>query len=206
MASRILGKGDVVSLVEKAAAEVSDAETLKMSQKLLEAKFNFDDFMTQSRLVAKMGSFANVAKMIPGLGGALDGNHIRAIEKRFKKNEAMINSMTKKERANPDLFVTDKTARSRNMRITKGSACTFEDGVNFISEFQKMRSICKSQWVRKLSPTDLKGKWCCPMHLLQRVKGLDDASPKRKKVVRLEEEKDLVPSSEGAQYSYLNTI
>ncbi len=54
-----------------------------MSQKILEAKFDFDDFMTQSRLVAKMGSFANVAKMIPGLGGAVDGNQIKAIEKWF---------------------------------------------------------------------------------------------------------------------------
>eukprot|EP00590_Aulacoseira_subarctica_P003114 CAMPEP_0172422190 /NCGR_PEP_ID=MMETSP1064-20121228/8386_1 /TAXON_ID=202472 /ORGANISM="Aulacoseira subarctica , Strain CCAP 1002/5" /LENGTH=527 /DNA_ID=CAMNT_0013162955 /DNA_START=212 /DNA_END=1795 /DNA_ORIENTATION=- len=141
MASRILGMGDVVSLVEKAAAEVTDAEARKMSQKMLEAKFDFDDFMTQSKLVSKMGSFANVAKMIPGLGGSIDNSQIRSIEKRFKKSEAMINSMTKKERANPDLLVSDKTARSRITRITKGSACTYEDGVNFISEFQKMRSM-----------------------------------------------------------------
>jgi signal recognition particle subunit SRP54 len=134
--------GDVVSLVEKAAAEVSDAEALKMSQKMLESKFDFDDFMTQSRLVAKMGNFANVAKMIPGLGGAfLDGNQIKKIEGRFKKSEAMINSMTKKERANPDLLITDRTARSRIMRITRGSACSYEEGINFISEFQKMRSM-----------------------------------------------------------------
>jgi signal recognition particle subunit SRP54 len=141
MASRILGMGDVVSLVEKAAAEVSDAEALKMSQKMLESKFDFDDFMTQSRLVAKMGSFAGVAKMIPGLGGAIDGNQIKNIERRFKKSEAMINSMTKKERANPDLLITDRTARSRITRITRGSACSYEEGVNFISEFQKMRSM-----------------------------------------------------------------
>lgn len=141
MASRILGMGDVVSLVEKAAAEVSDAEALKLQQKMMEAKFDFDDFMKQSKLVAKMGSLAGVAKMIPGMAGNLDGNQIRTVEKRLKKNEAMICSMTKKERANPELLITDGTARSRVERITKGSGCTFDEGMAFMSEFQRMRTM-----------------------------------------------------------------
>eukprot|EP00594_Rhizosolenia_setigera_P011749 CAMPEP_0178964316 /NCGR_PEP_ID=MMETSP0789-20121207/15600_1 /TAXON_ID=3005 /ORGANISM="Rhizosolenia setigera, Strain CCMP 1694" /LENGTH=524 /DNA_ID=CAMNT_0020649059 /DNA_START=273 /DNA_END=1847 /DNA_ORIENTATION=+ len=141
MASRILGMGDVVSLVEKAAAEVSDADAMKMQQKMLEAKFDFDDFMKQTSLVSKMGSFAGVAKMIPGVSGMLDNSKIREVETRMKKNEAMINSMTKKERADPELLITDKTARSRVMRITKGSGTSFDDGLQFISEFQRMRTM-----------------------------------------------------------------
>ena len=141
MASRILGMGDVISLVEKAAAEVSDAEAKQLQQKMLEAKFDFDDFLRQSKLVAKMGSLAGVAKMIPGMAGNLDGNQIRTVEKRLKKNEAMICSMTKKERANPELLIADPTSRSRIQRITKGSGCDFEEGLTFMSEFQRMRTM-----------------------------------------------------------------
>mmetsp|Transcript_43960 Transcript_43960/g.133928 ORF Transcript_43960/g.133928 Transcript_43960/m.133928 type:complete len:446 (-) Transcript_43960:248-1585(-) len=141
MASRILGMGDVVSLVEKAAAEVSDADAAKMQQKMLEAKFDFDDFIKQSKLVSKMGSFAGVAKMIPGMAGQIDNSKIREIEKRMKKNESMINSMTKKERSDPALLITDRTARSRLRRITQGSGNMLEDGVQFMSEFQRMRTM-----------------------------------------------------------------
>lgn len=141
MASRILGMGDVVSLVEKAAAEVSDADAQAMQQKMLDAQFDFDDFLKQTSLVSKMGSFAGVAKMIPGVAGQLDNNKMREVEVRLKKNENMINSMTKKERATPELLIQDKTARSRIRRITDGSGTTFEEGLGFISEFQKMRTM-----------------------------------------------------------------
>lgn len=141
MASRILGMGDVISLVEKAAAEVSDEEATKMQQKVIDAKFDFDDFLKQSKLVSKMGNLAGVAKMLPGMAGNIDANQMRAVERRLKKSEAMIGSMTKKERANPDLLVKDPTSRSRIERITKGSGCDFEDGQNFMSEFQRMRTM-----------------------------------------------------------------
>jgi len=141
MASRVLGMGDVVSLVEKAAAEVSDADAMKMQHKMLEARFDFNDFVEQSRLVSKMGNLAGVAKMLPGLGGALDNSKIREVELRLKRNEAMICSITKKERQDPDLLLRDKTARSRLQRITKGSGRTMEEGLAFMSEFQKMRTM-----------------------------------------------------------------
>jgi len=141
MASRILGMGDVVSLVEKAAAEVSDAEALKMQKKMMEANFDFDDFLKQSELVAKMGSVAGIAKMMPGMGGILNSKQISEVEARLKKNKAMICSMTKKERANPELLITDSTARSRLIRITKGSGCAFDEGAKFMSEFQRMRTM-----------------------------------------------------------------
>lgn len=141
MASRILGMGDVVSLVEKAAAEVSDADAEAMQKKMLEQKFDFEDFLKQSELVSKMGNFAGVAKMLPGIGGQLDNNKIREVEARLKRSKAMIQSMTKKERENPDLFITDKSARSRVLRIARGSGNSFENGIAFISEFQKMRTM-----------------------------------------------------------------
>ena len=141
MASRILGMGDVVSLVEKAAAEVSDADAKAMQKKMAEATFDFDDFMKQAKLVSKMGNLAGVAKMMPGMGGQLNMNQIRDVEARLKKNEAMINSMTKKERSQPELLIKDSTARSRIMRITKGSGNSFDDGLQFISEFQRMRTM-----------------------------------------------------------------
>jgi len=141
MASRILGMGDVVSLVEKAAAEVSDADAAAMTKKMADATFDFDDFVKQSELITKMGSFAGVAKMIPGIGGQIDTNQIAQVEKRLKKNKAMIGSMTKKERANPDLFVKDRSSQSRLRRITAGSGTLYEEGVQFIGEFQKMRTM-----------------------------------------------------------------
>mmetsp|Transcript_12501 Transcript_12501/g.20365 ORF Transcript_12501/g.20365 Transcript_12501/m.20365 type:complete len:264 (+) Transcript_12501:115-906(+) len=141
MASRILGMGDVVSLVEKASMEVSDADAKKMQEKMAKAEFDFDDFMTQSKMVSKMGSMAGVAKMLPGMGGMIDNSQMKQVELRIKRSEAMICSMTKRERADPQLLMTDKSARSRLMRITKGSGLTFEDGLAFMSEFQKMRTM-----------------------------------------------------------------
>jgi len=141
MASRILGMGDVVSLVEKAAAEVSDADAMAMQKKMLEASFDFNDFLQQSEMVAKMGSLGGVAKMLPGMGGMLDNSKITEVEKRLKRSKAMIQSMSKKERANPELLISDKTARSRLQRITKGSGNSMENGIQFISEFQKMRTM-----------------------------------------------------------------
>lgn len=141
MASRILGMGDVVSLVEKASMEVSDADAAKMQEKMAKAEFDFDDFMQQSKMVSSMGNMAGVAKMLPGMGGMIDNSQMGQIEKRIKRSEAMIRSMTKTERANPDLLLTDRSARSRIMRVTKGSGLQFEDGAAFMSEFQKMRTM-----------------------------------------------------------------
>jgi signal recognition particle subunit SRP54 len=141
MASRILGMGDVVSLVEKAAAEVSDAEAAKMQQKMLDATFDFNDFLKQTELVAKMGSMANIAKMMPGLGGNINTSQLRSAEIRMKKSKALICSMTKQERANPDLLIKNSTSRSRMLRITRGSGLDYDDGIQFLSEFQKMRTM-----------------------------------------------------------------
>jgi signal recognition particle subunit SRP54 len=140
MASRILGMGDIVSIVEKAAAEFSEEETRRMTEKVRNSEFDFNDFIQQARLVSKMGSLGGVAKMMPGLGG-VSSDMIRGAETRLKKNEAMINSMTKKERAGPDLLITDKTSLSRLRRIAKGSGTKLKDVQDFMSEFQRMRTM-----------------------------------------------------------------
>ena len=141
MASRILGMGDVVSLVEKAAAQVSEEEALRMQEKMMKAEFDFEDFQKQAKLVASMGSLGDVAKMMPGMAGKVDANQMRSAEARLKKNEAMINSMTKQERRRPDLLISDATARSRLQRIAKGSGLKVDDARLFVSEFQRMRTM-----------------------------------------------------------------
>lgn len=141
MASRILGMGDVISLVEKAAAEVSDADASKMQKKILDATFDFDDFVKQSDMLSKMGSLAGVAQMLPGMGSQLNSSKIREVEKRLNRSKSMIQSMTKQERKNPELLITHHTARSRLRRLTEGSGHSFEHGQEFISEFQKMRTM-----------------------------------------------------------------
>eukprot|EP00980_Cylindrotheca_fusiformis_P030834 scaffold25500_cov132-Cylindrotheca_fusiformis.AAC.2 len=140
MASRILGMGDVVSLVEKAAAQVSDEEAKKLQEKMQKAEFDFDDFLKQAKMVQTMGSLGGVAKMMPGMAG-VGGDQLRAAEARLKKNEALICSMTKKERRMPQLLISDSSARSRLRRIAKGSGNKFDDAARFISEFQRMRTM-----------------------------------------------------------------
>jgi signal recognition particle subunit SRP54 len=127
MALRILGMGDVISLVEKASMEVTGADAAWMQEKMAKAEFDFDDFMVQSKLVLSMGSMAGVAKMLPGLRNMIDNSQLRMVEKRKKRSKAMIFSITKEERANPDLLLTDRSARSHVMRITKGSGLSLKD-------------------------------------------------------------------------------
>jgi len=140
MASRILGMGDVLSMVEKAQAEVSDEEASRMNEKVKNGEFDFDDFLKQAKLVSKIGSLGGVAKMMPGMGGVSREQLISA-EKRLKKNEAMIAVMTEDERKNPDLLIKDSKARERLQRIAKFSDMPLPEVRQFMSEFQKMRTM-----------------------------------------------------------------
>merc|ERR1712176_752579 len=140
MASRILGMGDVLSIVEKAQAELSDEEAKLMNEKVKNAEFDFDDFLKQAKMVSKMGSLGGVAKMMPGMG-QISTEQLIAAEKRLKKNEAMIAVMTEEERKNPDLLIKDSKARERQQRIAKFSEMSIGDVRQFMSEFQKMRTM-----------------------------------------------------------------
>lgn len=150
MASRILGMGDVVSLVEKATEAVSKEDAEAMQKRMMDATFDFEDFMKQSEMVNQMGNMANVVKMIPGIGNKVNSGDLQRVEQRLKKSKAIICSMTKKERKNPDLLIRDKKARSRLIRITKGSGTSLQDGLDFISEFQKMRTMMRK--MQKMAP------------------------------------------------------
>ncbi|CAM9136032.1 unnamed protein product [Chrysoparadoxa australica] len=141
MASRILGMGDVVSLVEKAQKQVSDAEAQRITKKMMDASFDFNDFLQQSKMVKGMGSMANVAKMMPGVAGKINQSQLDEAEVRVAKAESFICSMTPKERSNPELLISDPTALSRLRRIARGAGRTAKEANQFISEFQKMRTM-----------------------------------------------------------------
>ncbi|MBW4518429.1 MAG: signal recognition particle protein [Scytolyngbya sp. HA4215-MV1] len=137
MASRILGMGDVLTLVEKAREEVDMAEAEKMQEKILSAKFDFTDFLKQTRLLKTMGSLGGIMKMLPGMGKISD-EQLRQGEVQLKRAESMINSMTVEERKNPDLLAGSP---SRRRRVAKGAGYAETDVSKLVSDFQKMRSL-----------------------------------------------------------------
>ena len=138
LASRILGMGDVLTLVEKAQEEVDLAEAEKLQEKILTAKFDFTDFLKQTRLMKNMGSLAGIVKLIPGMGGKLSDEQLQKGEEQLKRVEAMINSMTVAERKDPDLLAGSP---SRRKRIAKGAGYTLDDVSKLVSDFQKMRAL-----------------------------------------------------------------
>jgi signal recognition particle subunit SRP54 len=137
MASRILGMGDVLTLVERAQEDFDIADAAKLTEKILEAKFDFNDFIKQMRMLKNMGSLGGLLKMIPGMGKISDGQ-LKQGEDQLKKAEAMIQSMTKEERANPDLLASTP---SRRRRIAKGCGYSESDVSKLIAEFTRMRSM-----------------------------------------------------------------
>jgi len=137
MASRILGMGDVLTLVEKAQEEFDLADAEKMQEKILAAKFDFTDFLKQMRLLKNMGSLGGFMKMIPGMNKISD-DQLKQGETRLKSCEAMINSMTVQERRDPDLL---SSSPSRRRRIAKGSGYRETDVSKLVADFQKMRSL-----------------------------------------------------------------
>ncbi|MDJ0799031.1 MAG: signal recognition particle protein [Calothrix sp. MO_167.B12] len=137
MASRILGMGDVLTLVEKAQEEIDIADAEKMQEKILSAKFDFTDFLKQMRLLKNMGSLGGIMKMIPGMNKLTD-DQLQQGETQLKRCEAMINSMTTEERKNPDLL---SSSPSRRRRIAKGSGYKDADVNKLVSDFQRMRNM-----------------------------------------------------------------
>ncbi len=134
MADRILGMGDVVSLVERAQALYDEEEAKKMMDKLKKNKFDFDDFMAQIQQIKKMGNLKDLASMIPGVGKAIKDVDID--DDAFKGIEAIIQSMTPKERANPQIL-----NQSRRMRIAKGSGTSIQEVNKLIKQFDQTRKM-----------------------------------------------------------------
>ena len=137
MASRILNMGDVLTLVEKAQEAIDIADVEKMQSKILEAKFDFNDFLKQMRLMKNMGSLGGVLKLIPGLN-KLSSTDLAKGEAEMKRTEAMINSMTIEERTNPDLLAKSP---SRRRRIARGCGYQESDIAKLVKNFTQMRNM-----------------------------------------------------------------
>lgn len=137
MAQRILGMGDVVSLVEKAQKEFDQKEAEKLQKKIKSDDFNLEDFRQQLQQVKKMGSLSDLVGMIPGAGKALEDQELD--DDAFKPVEAIINSMTPEERRNPDLL-----NGSRRRRIAKGSGRKVREINDLMKQFNQMKKMMKS--------------------------------------------------------------
>jgi signal recognition particle subunit SRP54 len=137
MAGRILGMGDVVSLVEKAQQTFDEEETARLNKKFRKNQFDFNDFLSQLEQVKKMGNMKDLLGMIPGMGKALKGVDID--DNSFKPVEAIIRSMTKMERENPEIINP-----SRKNRITKGSGRTIQEVNQLLKQFEEMKKMMKT--------------------------------------------------------------
>lgn len=136
LASRILGKGDVVSLVEKAQEHVDEKDAEELEKKLLANKFDFEDFLKQIKMIKKMGSLSSLLSMIPGVGSAIKNADID--DRQLVRVEAIIFSMTKEERANPKIL-----NGSRRKRIARGSGTSIQDVNRLIKQFEEMQKMIK---------------------------------------------------------------
>ena len=136
MADRILGMGDIVSLVEKAQEQYDEAEARRLSKKIAKNQFDFNGFLSQIQQIKKMGNLKDLASMIPGVGKALKDAEID--DNAFKGVEAIIFSMTAKERKNPDLLNS-----SRRERIAKGSGTSIQEVNRFLKQFEQTRKMMK---------------------------------------------------------------
>jgi len=137
MAQRILGMGDIVSLVEKAQEQFDSAEAAKLEKKIRKNQFDFEDFKTQLQQIKKMGNLKDLMAMIPGVGKQIKDLDIN--DDAFKGIEAMINSMTLEERRNPDVINP-----ARKLRIAKGSGKDIAELNQFLKQFEQMKDMMKT--------------------------------------------------------------
>lgn len=134
LASRILGKGDVVSLVERAQQSFDEREAERLEERLKKNQFDFDDFLKQIKVIKKMGSLSSLLGMLPGISSQLKNASID--DKALVKVEAIINSMTKVERENPKIL-----NGSRRKRIARGSGTSIQDVNRFLKQFDEMKKM-----------------------------------------------------------------
>ena len=143
MASRILGMGDVLSLIDKAQANLDEAEMKKVEENIRKNTFTFEDFLIQFEQIGKMGNLADLISMIPGAGSKFKVGDVD--ETKLKKYKAIIQSMTKKERLNPDLIKA-----SNRKRIAEGSATTIQDVNSLMKQFEQTKQMMKNMNSGKL--------------------------------------------------------
>lgn len=138
MASRILGMGDIQSLIEKAAAQVDEEQAKELSQKLRKAEFDYNDFLNQMQQIRKMGGMGSILSMMPGVGSQLAGVDMDEGERSMHRVESIILSMTKEERANPGLINP-----SRKQRIAKGAGVDIGEVNRLVKQFDQMKKMMK---------------------------------------------------------------
>jgi signal recognition particle subunit SRP54 len=138
MASRILGMGDILTLIDKAQEAVDEAQVKEMEKKFRENSFTFNDYIAQMDNLNKMGGIKSVLGMLPGVGGKLKQLEDSIDEKMLAKNKAIIQSMTEKERENPDII-----NGSRRTRIAKGAGVTVNDVNQLIRQFNQSKEMMK---------------------------------------------------------------
>ena len=156
MAGRILGMGDVLSIIEKAEESFDLEEAEKIEKQMRKKEFDLDDYLAQLRQVKKMGSFSSLLKMVPGMSNV---DNLKVDDKEFVKIEAMICSMTKGERKNPKILNA-----SRRVRIAKGSGTTVQKLNQFMKTFEMTQKMMKKmqdgksmkKLIKSINPNDLK--------------------------------------------------
>jgi signal recognition particle subunit SRP54 len=154
MADRILGMGDIVSLVEKAQNAYDEKQARELQRKIAKNQFNFNDFLQQIQQIQKMGNLKELASMIPGVGKAI--KDIDIDDNAFKGIEAIIQSMTEEERQHPDII-----NGSRRKRIARGSGTDIQEVNRLIKQFEEARKMMKAV-------TGIKN----PMALMRGMKGM----------------------------------
>lgn len=137
MASRILGMGDVLTLIEKAKDAISEEEALRMQKKLRERGFTLEDYLTQMESMKKMGNMNDIIGMIPGLGGMAKGQ-MNIDEKQMDRTKAIIQSMTRRERLNPDIIKA-----SQRKRIAQGSGTSIQEVNQLLKQFEMAKQMMK---------------------------------------------------------------
>jgi signal recognition particle subunit SRP54 len=152
MASRILGQGDVISLVEKAEAKIEEEEARKLEDELKKGNFNFETFISAQNMMSKIGSFSSILKMMGmgsflremGLDAKSQDELLETSQEKMSRYKTVISSMTKQERLSPDLLSGDHTSKSRRARLAKGSGRSETEIAQLCAEFQKMKKLFKN--------------------------------------------------------------
>jgi signal recognition particle subunit SRP54 len=138
MASRILGMGDVLTLIEKATEEIDETEAMSMMEKMMSGKLNFNDLLKQMKMVRRMGAFSGILKMLPGMGALADSPKVD--DRQLAYVEAIIGSMTEEERKNPELL---ERSSSRRNRVAAGSGRSTTEVNRLINSLDKQRQMMK---------------------------------------------------------------
>jgi signal recognition particle subunit SRP54 len=142
MASRILGMGDVLTIIEKAQEAINEEEAKRLVKKISEDSYTLEDFRDQIRQVKRLGSLERIIGLLPGVGMLKELKNAKIDSKEFTRLEAIINSMTKKERKNPDIINA-----SRKRRIAQGSGTTVQDVNRLLKGFEEMRKMMRQMTV-----------------------------------------------------------